>query len=131
MDPASGAIAVISGAVRSSDGNSVQLEYPRSLAEEVVRNTFIPAVEGFVRSLAHTTLAVHRAVVTAYSENELQIAYLRYDAKVIRHDVIPVVATLHAHQWGRDRLDSMDLDADLWASGRAALDEKRRRRLGH
>lgn len=122
---------MVSQALRTSDGQSLQLEYPRSLSEEFVSKTLIPAIEGSVRTLAATTVAVHRAVVTSYLEGKLRIAYLSYEARVIHQDVIPVIATVRAHQRGRDQLASIGLDADLHESAQAALDEKRRRRLGH
>lgn len=131
VDPIGGAVATISRTLRAPDGQTLQLQYPSSVPEEFVRKTLIPAVEGSVRSLALTAVAVHRAVVTAYLEGKLNIAYLTWEAKVIHQDVIPVIATVRAHQHGRDVLASMGLDADLDDAARAALDEKRRRRLGY
>jgi hypothetical protein len=131
VDPIGGAVATLSQTLHAPGGQTLQLQYPSSVPEEVVRRTLIPAVEGSVRSLALTAVAVHRAVVTAYLEGRIQIAYLTWEAKVIHQDVIPVIATVRAHQNGRELLASMGLDADLHDGARAALDEKRRRRLGY
>lgn len=131
VDPISGAVATMSHTLQVPGGQTLQLQYPSSVSEEFVRRTLIPAVEGSVRSLALTAGAVHRAVVTAYLEGKIQITYLTWEARVIHQDVIPVIGTVRAHQHGRDVLASMGLDADLHDAARAALDEKRRRRLGY
>lgn len=132
MDPVIGAaVATVSRAVEVPGGQTLQLQYPRSMSEELVQRTVIPAVEGAVRSLALTAGAVHRAVVTAYLENKLRIEVLAADARVLHEDVIPIVATVRIHQQARNQLDIMGLDADLDEAARAALDAKRRRRLGY
>jgi hypothetical protein len=132
VDPVVGAaVATVSRTLDVPGGRAVQLQYPRSMPEEFVQRTLIPAVEGGVRTLASMTAAVHRAVVTTYLENKLRIAYLAWDARVLHQDVIPILATVHAHQLGRDQLGTMWLDADLEEAARVALDAKRRRRLGY
>jgi hypothetical protein len=130
VDPI-GAVATLSHTINAANGQTLQLQYPSSVPEEFVRRTLIPTVEGSVRTLTSTAVAVHRAVVTAYLEGRIQISYLTWEARVIHQDVIPVIATVRAHQRGRDALASMGLDADLDDAARAALDEKRRRRLGY
>lgn len=131
MDPIGGAVATMSQTLHVPGGRTLQLQYPSSVPEEVVRQTLIPAIEGSVRSIASTAVAVHRAVVTAYLEGKIHIAYMSWEAKVIHQDVIPALATVRAHQRGRDELASMGLDADLHEAAYAAMNEKRRRRLGY
>ena len=111
-------------------GQTLQLQYPRSLPEEVVQGTVIPAVEEYVRGLASVPAAIQRAVVTTYMENMLRIVYLASDARVLHEDVIPILATVRVHQTARDQLDVMRLDTDLLDAARKALDDKRMRRRG-
>ena len=101
------------------------------MTEQFVQGTVIPAVEGGARSLASIHMAIHRAVVTAYMENSLRITYLSCEAKVLRQDIIPVLAAVRVQQKARDQLDNMGLDADLYDAAMAALEDKRIRRIGH
>jgi hypothetical protein len=134
VDPvgaAAGAIATVSRPLDVHGGQTLQLEYPRTMTDEVVQKTVIPAVEGVVRNVVSISTAIRRAVVTAYTENNLRITYMSNEAKVLRQDVIPILATVRVHQKARDQLDNMSLDADLYDAARAALDDKRRRRIGN
>lgn len=131
MDPVGAAVATVSRTMHAPGGQTLQLQYPRSMPEELVQRTVIPVIEGVVRTLASPTAAIHRAVVTTYLENKLRISYLNADARVLHQDVIPILAAAHAYQAGRDQLVNMMLDPDLEDAARAALDDKRMRRLGH
>ena len=108
-------------------GRTVQLQYPRSMPEEFVQRTLIPAVEGGVRTLASTTAAVHRAVVTTYLENKLRIAYLAWDARVaigsnaVSHSALPHGLD-HAGPvrgaYGGDRTERLVTVRSRWDGGR-------------
>lgn len=129
MEPV-GAAAMVSKAVILRDGSTIELQYPRSLPEEVIRQTLIPAVEGTARSLALTLSAVRRAVVTACLDDQIQIRYLTAKAKEY-YEVIPILAAAEVYNDARRHVGAMGLDADIEDAAQAALDEKRRRRLGY
>lgn len=128
MDPM-GALATITQTMYADDGHALELQYPRSMPEQIVRDRLVPAVEGGIRSLAWMASSVHRAVVTAYLEDRIQIAYLTWNARVLHQDVIPVIAAAGAIQAGRNRLDAMMLDRDLYDAAQSRLNKNAMRRL--
>jgi len=131
MDPVvGGVVATVSRALDVPGGHTLQLQYPRSLPEEVVQQTVIPAVEGGVRILASIQAAVRRAVVTTYLENKIQISYLGAQAEVLRRDIIPVIAAVEAHQTGRNYVRSRGLDRDLEVAALAEMRARLERRFG-
>jgi hypothetical protein len=112
-------------------GRSLRVEYPVSLAEQVVDEHVIPKVVASVRALASAAGAVQYALVTSLAESQLQISYLTRQARVLHSDVIPVIATAEAYETGRDWLDRLDLDPDLRDRARRELDARLDRRWGY
>lgn len=130
MDPVvGGVVATVSRTLDVPGGHTLQLQYPRSLPEQVVQQTVIPAVEGGVRSLASIPAAIRRAVVTTYLENKIQISYLGEQAKVLRQDIIPVIAAVEAQQAGRDYVGSRGFDRDLEVAALAEMQARLERRF--
>jgi hypothetical protein len=127
MDPL-GSLATVTRSVDLPNGKVLQLEHPRSLADEIVERTLIPAVLSCVRSVHSVAAAVQYAVVTTYRENQLRIIYHGARARVLRDDIIPVMAAVDAHQWGRDRVRDRMFDSDLEAAALAEMQARLDRR---
>lgn len=58
MDPVGAAVATVSRTMHAPGGQTLQLQYPRSMPEELVQRTVIPVIEGVVRTLASPTAAI-------------------------------------------------------------------------
>jgi hypothetical protein len=123
-----GALATVTRTVDMPNGRTLQLEHPRSLADGIVERTLIPAVLTCVRSVHSVAAAVQYAVVTTHRENELRIIYHGARARVLRDDIIPVMAAAEAHQWGRDRVRGRMFDSDLETAALAEMQARLDRR---
>jgi hypothetical protein len=120
MDPL-GTLATVSRSVNLPDGTTFRLEHPKSLAEEIVESTLIPAVIACVRTVHSVAAAAQYAVVTTHRENQLRITYHGARTRVLREDIIPVIAAGDAHQWGRDQVRGRMYDSDLEAGALTAM----------
>lgn len=127
MDPLA-ALATVTRSVDLPNGRSLQLEHPRSLTDEIVERTLIPAVLTCVRSVHSIAAAVQYAVVTTYRENQLRIIYHGARARVLRDDIIPVMAAVDAHQGGRDWVRGRMFDSDLETAALAEMQARLDRR---
>lgn len=127
MDPL-GALATVTRSVDLPNGRVLELDHPRYLADEIVQRTLVPAVLSCVRSFHSVAAAVQYAVVTTHRENQLRIMYHGARARILRDDIIPVLAAAETHQWGRDwvrgRMFDSDLEAGALAEMQARLDRR-------
>jgi hypothetical protein len=126
MDPLS--LATVTRSVLLPDGTTFELEHPRSLAEGVIDRTVIPAVLAAVRGVHSAVAAAQYAVVTTYRDNQLRIAYHGARSRVIREDIIPVLAASDAQQWGRNQVRGRMYDSDIEAAALAEMQARLDRR---
>jgi hypothetical protein len=127
MDPL-GSLAMLTRPVDLPNGRVLQLEHPRYLADEIVERTVVPAVLGCVRSFHSVAAAVQYAVVTTHRENQLRIFYHGTRARILRDDIIPVMAIIDSHQRGRDWIRERMFDSDLEAGGLSEMQARLDRR---
>lgn len=108
--------------------NRVLATLPRVLPAALTHGALISAVAAAAEATARAAAAARYAVVKVRRENEIAIQLLDEERRVLREDVVPVMAIVAAHQAGRQALRGAGLDADLLEDALADLDRKRRQR---
>ncbi|MEW1723036.1 hypothetical protein [Streptomyces sp. NPDC093109] len=101
---------------------------PQVLPAALPHGALVAAIAELARTTLRVASAARYAVVQIRNESDVAIQLLDEKRRVMREDVIPVLAIAAAHQAGRQVLMSGGLDADLRADALADLDRKRQRR---
>ena len=113
--------------VQAPNGQQVPVEY--NVSQQVLRNAnALPFVTRQLANLANAGVTVSRIFIEAQSEVSLAIRLYDQYNRYIREDVIPTVAVAKAFQDGRNALNSMDLDQDIYDEAYSDLERKRQRR---
>src|SRR5690242_15026621 len=113
--------------VQAPNGRQVPVEY--NVSQQVLRNAnALPFVTRQLVNLANAGVTVSRIFIEAQSEVSLAIRLYDQYNRYIREDVIPTVAVAKAFQNGRNALNSMDLDQDIYDEAYSDLERKRQRR---
>lgn len=110
------------------DGRDVLVQVPGHLAGQVAVKALVPVITTTVRALAAAAREVTTVTVEAVHEQRVHLALLNYRARVIARDVVPVLATASAHQWGRAAVDRAGFDDDIYADALHDLEIARQRR---
>jgi hypothetical protein len=110
------------------DGRDVMVQVPGHLAGQVAVRALVPVITTTVRTLAAAAREVTTVVVEAVHDQRVQIALMNQRARVITRDIVPVLATANAHQWGRVALERAAFDDDIHADAVRDLEIARQRR---
>ncbi|WP_432097148.1 hypothetical protein [Streptomyces sp. bgisy100] len=103
---------------------------PDALPGSLPRGAVVAAIAAGAGGVARGVAAVRHAVVRVVGESNVQIQYLDEHHRVLREDIVPVMAMIDAHQNGRDAARAAGLDPDLLEEALADMDKRRRRRRG-
>jgi hypothetical protein len=108
--------------------SSVLATLPRMLPAALTHGALISAVAAAAETTARAAAAARYAVVKVRRENEIAIQFLDEERRVLREDIIPVMAIVAAHDKGRRAVRSYGLDADLLEDALADMERKRQQR---
>jgi hypothetical protein len=108
--------------------NRLLATLPRVLPAALPHNALIAAVAAVAETTARAFSAARYAVVKIRGENDIAIQLLDQERRVLREDIVPIMAMVAAHQKGRDSLNGSGLDADLLAGALADIDRKLQQR---
>jgi len=112
--------------IKSSSGLDVSLNYPDTLPAILIRALVTTTVVQTVAELANTGVIVTSTVVEAIELTKIKIAYYQEHGRVIKEDIIPIIAKAVGIKEGRQIIDSLarlGLDADLVQDARDKLDK--------
>lgn len=112
------------------DGRDVLVQVPGHLAWQIAVKTLVPVITTTIRALAAVAREVSVVAVESVHEQRVQIALMNQRAKVITRDIVPILATATAYQWGRNALERAGLDDDISADAALDLEIARQRRRG-
>jgi hypothetical protein len=106
----------------------VSLQYPDSIPASVVSKAIIPAATRIITELARSSISVTGAVVEILEETKVKIKFYQEYGRILREDIIPIVAMNKAHHDGRRMVWGMGLDSDLEQDALDDLEAKRQKR---
>lgn len=109
-------------------GVDIQLSHPDDLPAKALSIIIPNVVKIAAEVIAKSGGNLVSAAVVAYEETSAKIVFYQEHGRVLREEVIPVVAKAKAYQTGRETLNKMDLDNDIRNEAQAELN---RRRKGH
>lgn len=87
-------------------------------------NVIIPQV--LKLAIEEPTKNIVSAIVELYEETHAKIVFYQEYGRILREEIIPVIAKAKAYQSGRDMLNSMGLDDDILKDAQAELNKLRR-----
>ena len=93
--------------------NQVVATLPSVLPGSLTKMAVVKAVAAAAESAASAISAARYAIVKVLTESSIQIEFLNERRRVIREDIIPVLATYSAHNDARRVLARMGLESDL------------------
>jgi hypothetical protein len=88
----------------------------------------VPVITASVRTLAAAAREITTVVVEAVYEQGAQIAMISERSRVVRRDIVPVLAVADSHKWARGVVDRTGYDSDIRRDVLNDLDEVRQRR---
>ena len=112
--------------IKASSGLDVSINYPDTLPAILIRTLVTPTVVQAVAELANTGVIVTSTVVEAIELTKIKIAYYQEHGRVIKEDIIPIIAKAVGIQEGRQIIDGLEqwgLDADLVQKARDQLEK--------
>jgi hypothetical protein len=112
----------------NSSRSRVLATLPGVLPATLTHGALVAAVARAAEATARAAVAAHFAVVRVRRQNEISIQLLDEERRVLKEDVVPVMAIVAAFQSGRQALRGAGLDADLLEDGLADLEWKRQQR---
>lgn len=114
------------------DGRDVAVSVAGHLSGQVAVGAIVPLLTATVRTLAGAATQVRRILIEAVREHQVEIALMDQRARILRRDVVPIMALAGAHQLARNVLDRSGFDADIHADAAQDLEavrQLRRRRM--
>jgi hypothetical protein len=107
-------------------GVEIQLSHPEDLSTTAL-NLMIPQIiKTATEVIAKSGGNIVSAVVEAYETTTAKIVFYQEQGRVLREEIIPVMAKAKAYQSGRNALNSMELDDDILKEAQDELDKRRR-----
>jgi hypothetical protein len=114
--------------IKSPNGSNVVVEYGNEIARNILKSKALPPTRQAIVDFANTGVTISRVLIEVRDQISLSLQYINAQGRIIREDIIPVVAVASAHQGGREALRSMDIDEDIYNDAMNDLDEKRQKR---
>lgn len=108
--------------IKASSGLEVSLNYPDILPAILIRALVTPTVVQTVAELANMGAIATSIVVEAIELTNIKIAYYQEHGRVIKEEVIPILARATAITEGRKLAESLGLDPDLLQDALNKLD---------
>ena len=108
-------------------GKEIVLSHPEDLAASAVSALIPQVAKTATEVIARSGANIITAVVEVYEETYAKIVFYQEHGRVLREEVIPVLAKAQAYQDGRQVLKNSGLDDDI---RREAEEELNRRRRG-
>ncbi|ACU71141.1 hypothetical protein Caci_2222 [Catenulispora acidiphila DSM 44928] len=112
----------------NGDRNEVVATLPNVLPGSLTRMAVVKAIATAAENTAYALASARYAVVKVVTETSLQIEFLNERRRVIREDIIPVLAISQSHNDARRAVYNMSLDDDIRQDALADLDRARQRR---
>lgn len=109
-------------------GIDIQLSHPEDIPAKALSAIIPYVVRTAAEILAKSGGNIIAAAVVAYEETTAKIVFYQEHGRVLREEIIPVVAKAKAYQTGRDTLNKMKLDDDILSEAQEELNKRRRRR---
>jgi hypothetical protein len=114
----------------NGDRNHLIAQWPSAVPGVNAKLAIAKAIAKAAETAVHTLAQTRYAIVKVLNEHSLQVELLNEQWRVIREDVIPVMATYTVHNQARRTLAGMRLDPDLDDAAREDLDRALERRRG-
>ena len=108
-------------------GVEIQLSYPEDIPAQALSSIIPPIIKTVTDILAKSGSYVVSAVVEAYTVTEAKVVFYREYGKVMRQEIIPVAAKAKAYQDGRNLINNMGLDDDIWQDAQDELNRRRKK----
>lgn len=109
-------------------GIEIQLAHPEDLPAAALASAIPQVVRIAAEVIAKSGGNIVTAAIVAYEETTAKIVFYQEHGRVLREEVIPVVAKAKAYQTGRDTLNKMDLDDDILKEAQEELNRRRKGR---
>lgn len=108
-------------------GIDIQLSHPEDLPATALAAMIPQVAKIAAEAIGKTGGNIIAAAVVAYEETTAKIVFYQEHGRVLREEVIPVVAKAKAYQSGRDTLNKMKLDDDILNEAQEELNKRRKR----
>jgi hypothetical protein len=109
-------------------GVEIKLSNPENIPSAVISALIPQVVKTAAEIITKSGSNIISATVEAYETTTAKIVFYQEQGRVLREEVIPVLAKAKAYQNGRDALRGMNLDADILQEFQDELDKRRRGR---
>lgn len=108
-------------------GVDIQLSHPEDLPATALAAVIPQVAKAAAEIIAKTGGNIITAAVVAYEETTAKITFYQEHGRVLREEVIPIVAKAKAYQTGRDTLNKMGLDDDILNEAQEELNRRRKK----
>lgn len=105
-------------------GVEIQLSHPDDMPASALATAIPQVVKSAAEIIAKSGNNIVAATIAAYEETSAKIVFYQEHGRVLREEVIPLIAKAKAYQTGRDALDSMALDNDILVEAQQELNRR-------
>ncbi|MFN2135039.1 MAG: hypothetical protein ACK2UK_03740 [Candidatus Promineifilaceae bacterium] len=109
-------------------GTQLAVNYPDSIPAPVAKAASPAAVRVLIKCIK-AGYDIADGIDQEIVRQRVQRAFRQEAERIMHQDIVPIVGAVGAHQFGRDWLRSMGLDADLEEEALAALKERQQKSL--
>lgn len=109
-------------------GVEIQLTYPDNLSSAVVSALVPSIVRTAAEVITKSGANIVSVAVQTYEETYAKIVFYQEHGRVLREEVIPIVAKAKAFQDGRNMLNKIGLDDDILSEAQDELNKRRQKR---
>lgn len=110
----------------SSPNGEIQLSVPPELPSTALAVVIPQIIVMASKEFSDSTGNIIQAVVSEVVETTAKIVFYQEHGRVLREEVIPVIAKAKAYQDGRDILNRMGLDDEILEEAQNELNKRRR-----
>jgi hypothetical protein len=105
-------------------GVEIQLSHPDDMPPAALANAIPQVIKSATEIIAKSRSNIVSATIAIYEETTAKIVFYQEHGRVLREEVIPLIAKAKAYQTGRDTLNAMGLDNDILIEAQQELGKR-------